>query len=65
MKISRQITRVLAQLRQAGTVEIGLKGIEHEDPPLATGSAKMDAGDDVDFRRMVCCGGLVELQTSS
>ena len=33
------------------------EGITNEDPPLATGSATMDAGDDVACRRMVCrCG---------
>jgi len=36
------------------------EGITNEDPPLATGSATMDAGDDVVDRRVVCCGGVVE-----
>jgi len=43
---------ILAQLRQVGTVN-GAEGIEHEDPPLTTGSAKMDHGDDIACRRMV------------
>ena len=62
---SEEITRVkpsvLAQLGLAGTVDRWLgRGLADEHPPLTTGSAKMDDGDDVDFRRVVCFCGLVE-----
>ena len=39
-----------------------MKGITNEDPPLATGSAKMDDGDDAAHRRVVCRCGVVECQ---
>lgn len=37
---------------------MALEGTSDENPPLTTGSAKMDDGDDAAHRRMVCCCGL-------